>query len=259
MSYLLSKKWEWHKDLLHVLVQKELSTRYKGSFLGFFWSVLNPLANAYVFYIVFGLFMRMNVPHFIVLLLSAMFPWQCFSNCVNQGTMTFISNPTLVKKVAFPRQAIPLVLILQNMVHLLLSFPIYLAFMFWEGMYPNLNWLWGVPLLFLLTLVYCYGLALFLGTLNVFFRDLGNLVTILMQVAFFGTPIMYVLSIVPEQYLWIFKVNPAAPLFICWRSMLAFNEMDPQWLAFSCGYALLFLVLGIMVFRKLQYRFAEVI
>lgn len=255
----VSRKWVWYRDLIRVLVHKELVTRYKGSLLGFFWSVLNPLANAYVFYIVFGLFMRMNVPHFIVVLLAAMFPWQCFSNCVLEGVHTFLANPTLVKKVAFPRQAIPLVMNLQNMVHLCMSFPIYVGFMLWEGLYPGWNWLWGVPLLLALTLASAYGLSLFLGTLNVFFRDLGNLVGIFMQVAFFGTPIMYVLSIVPEQYLWVFKANPVAPLFICWRSMLVESVAHSEWLFPAIGYACLFLVLGLVTFQQLQHRFAEVI
>lgn len=255
----VDRKWIWYRDLLRVLVKKELTVRYKGSFLGFFWSVLNPLANAYIFYVVFGLFMRMNVPHFIVVLLSAMFPWQCFCNCVNEGVHTFTANSTLVKKVSFPRQAIPLVMNLQNFVHLLLSFPIYLVFMFSEGLYPGWNWLWGVPLMLLLTLVTTYGLSLLLGSLNVFFRDLGNLVSILLQVAFFATPIMYVISIVPREYMWVFKANPVAPLFICWRSMLVESRLGTEWLLPAGEYALLFLFLGIVTFRKLQYRFAEVI
>lgn len=254
----LSRTWIWYRDLLQVLVRKELVTRYKGSVLGFFWSVLNPLANAYIFYVVFGLFMRMNVPHFIVVLLSAMFPWQWFSNCVNESTHTFLANPTLVKKVAFPRYAIPLVMNLQNTVHFCISLPVYLLFMLWEGLYPGWNWLWGVPLLMLLTLAMSYGLSLLLGTLNLFFRDLGNLVTIFIQVAFFATPIMYVLSMVPEQYLWCFKVNPVAPLFICWRSMLVESTLRAEWLLPAVAYAMLFLGLGGWVYHTLQRRFAEV-
>lgn len=255
----VDRKWIWYRDLLRVLVKKELTVRYKGSFLGFFWSVLNPLANAYIFYVVFGVFMRMNVPHFIVVLLSAMFPWQCFSNCVNEGVFTFLANGTLVKKVNFPRQAIPLVMNLQNYVHLLLSFPIYLLFMFFEGLSPGWNWLWGVPLLFLLMLMTTYGLGLFFGSLNVFFRDLGNLVNILVQMAFFATPIMYVISVIPPQFLWILKANPVAPLFICWRSMLVYSVFDPEWIFLAIFYACLFLLLGICTFSKLQRRFAEVI
>lgn len=255
---MIPAKWIWYRDLVFVLVSKDLATRYKGSVLGFCWSVLNPLASACVFYVVFGLFMRMNVPHFIVVLLSAMFPWQWFSNSVNEGAMIFLANPTLVKKVAFPRQAIPLVMNLQHMVHFLLSLPVLAAFMLAEGLWPGVNWLWDVPLLAVLTLAMTYGLSLFLGSLNLFLRDIGNLVSVFVQVAFFGTPIMYVLSIVPETYLWCFKVNPVAPLFICWRAALYEGSIPVEWLPYAVGYSALSMVLGMLVFRSLERRFAEV-
>lgn len=255
---MLAAKWVWYRDLVTVLVHKDLTTRYKGSLLGFCWSILNPLASAYVFFVVFGLFMRMDVPHFIVVLLSAMFPWQWFSNSVNEGAMIFLANPTLVKKVAFPRQAIPLVMNLQHMLHFLLSLPVLVAFMLAEGLYPGWNWLWDVPILTLLTLATTYGFSLFLGSLNIFLRDIGNLVTIFVQLAFFGTPIMYVLSIVPAKYLWFFKVNPVAPLFICWRAALYDGQLPMEWFPLALVYALIILALGVLVFRGLQRRFAEV-
>ena len=126
------------------------------------WSILNPLAQAYIFFIVFGVYMRFNVPHYIVALLAAMF-WQWFCNCIGEGPFTFLANPTLVKKVAFPRQAIPLVMNLQNMVHFCLSLPIYVLFMLWEGLYPGWIWLWGVPMMMLITLATIYGLCLLSG------------------------------------------------------------------------------------------------
>ena len=255
---MLPAKWVWYRDLVLVLVHKDLSTRYKGSMLGFCWSVLNPLANAFVFYVVFGLFMRMNVPHFIVVLLAALFPWQWFSNSINEGAMIFLANPTLVKKVAFPRQAIPLVMNLQHMVHFLLSLPVLAAFMLAEGLWPGWNWLWDVPVLSLLTLAMTYGMSLLLGSLNLFLRDIGNLVTVFVQVTFFGTPIMYALSVVPPQYMWCFKVNPVAPLFICWRAALYEKALPMEWFPFALGYSLLVLALGMLVFGKLQRRFAEV-
>lgn len=254
-----SSKLEWYRDLLRILVNKELAVRYKGSVLGFFWSVLNPLANAYTFYVVFGILLRMDVPHFIVVLLAALFPWQSFNNSVMESTYSFLANASLVKKLNFPRAAIPLVVNLQNYVHLLLSLPIFLLFMLSEDMLPSVLWLWGIPLLLLLTMMTSYGLSLFFGTLNVFFRDLTHLVSIIMQVAFFSTPIMYVMTFVPEQYLWVFKANPVSPLFICWRSLLAEGVMDEIWLLPAIGYAVLFLVLGLLTFRLLQSRFAEIL
>lgn len=254
----VSKNWVWYRDFMLVLLHKELSVRYKGSFLGFFWSILNPLAQAYIFYLVFGIYMRFNVPHYIVALLAAMFPWQWFCNSVNEGPFTFLANPTLVKKVAFPRLAIPLVMNLQNMIHFCLSIPIYVLFMLSEGLYPGWIWLWGVPLLMLLTLLFIYGLCLLLGSLNLFLRDIGNLVAIVMQIAFFGTPIMYVLSTVPQEYYWCFKLNPVAPLFICWRDLLMNNTFSQEWLLPAAGYSLLAFLIGLLCYKMLNRRFAEV-
>lgn len=254
----IPSKWIWRRDFIMVLLHKELMVRYKGSLLGFLWSILNPLAQAYIFFIVFGIYMRFNIPHYIVVLLSAMFPWQWFSNCIGEGPFTFLANPTLVKKVAFPRHAIPLVMNLQNMIHFFLSLPIYVMFMLSEGMYPQWIWLWGIPLLTLVTLTTIYGLCLLFGSLNLFFKDIGNLVAIIMQVAFFGTPIMYVLSMVPEQYYWCFKLNPMAPLFISWRFLLAENSIHAEWLLPAIGYAGLSLLMGWLAYRVLNRRFAEV-
>ena len=110
----------------------------------------------------------------------------------------------------------------------------------------------------LLTLASIYGLCLLFGSLNLFFKDIGNLVAIVMQVAFFGTPIMYVLSVVPQEYYWCFKVNPVAPLFISWRYLLMDNAIHIEWLLPAAGYACLSLTVGLLTYRTLNRRFAEV-
>lgn len=254
----LPAKWLWYRDLLRVLLHKELTVRYKGSFLGFIWSLLNPLAQAMIFYLVFSVYMRFQVPHYLVALLAAMFPWQWFVNSVNEGPHTFAANPTLVKKVAFPRQAIPLVMILQNMIHFCIALPVYALFMLADGLAPGWIWLWGIPLMLVLTMASLYGLCLFLGSVNLFFKDLGNLTVIVTQMAFFATPIMYTLGQVPEKYYWCFKMNPIAPLFICWRSLLMDNVMNYDFLPYVAGYTVLFCILGFSVFKRLHRRFAEV-
>jgi ABC-type polysaccharide/polyol phosphate export permease len=254
----LPEKWIWYRHLLQVLLRKELTVRYKGSVLGFVWSVLNPLAQAQIFYLVFSVYMRFQVDHYLVALLAAMFPWQCFANCVGEGPHTFAANPTLVKKVAFPRQAIPLVMNLQNLVHLCIALPVYVVFMLADGLVPGAIWIWGIPLMLVLTLASVYGLSLFLGSVNLFLKDIGNLTTIIVQMAFFATPIMYTLGQVPEEYYWCFKVNIVAPLFICWRSLLLDNTVNFMFLPYAAGYAVLFCLLGALTFKALHRRFAEV-
>lgn len=254
----IPQKWIWHRDLMLVLLHKELTVRYKGSALGFVWSLLNPLSQALVFYLVFSIFLHINTPHYFLALLAALFPWQWFCNSVNQGPFVFLANPTLVKKVAFPRQAIPLVLNLQNMVHFFMAMPIYLGCMLYDGLQPGWIWLWGFPLLTGLTLLSIYGLELLFGSVNLFFKDIGNLVAIIMQVTFFATPIMYLLSRVPEQYTWYFRCNPVAPLFICWRSLLLDNQLHLSWILPATGYACRFLLVGKYAYSSLHRRFAEV-
>ncbi|PSH02637.1 MAG: ABC transporter permease [Acidobacteria bacterium] len=252
------RHWHWYFDLLRVLLHKELTVRYKGSLLGFLWSLMNPLALAGVYYIVFGIYMRFNTPHYLITLLAALFPWQWFANSINQGPFLFLSNPTLVKKVAFPRQAIPLVINMQDMVHFFMSLPVFLAFKLLDGLYPAWNWLWGIPLLSLITLLTVYGACLFTGTINLFFRDLGNLVTIAVNILFFATPIFYTLAQVPMEYISCFKWNPVAPMFICWRDMLMDNSLTEEYLLLAIFYSILSFVIGIITYLRFQKKFAEV-
>lgn len=253
-----SSSWGWYKDLISVLLHKELEVRYKGSVLGYLWSIMNPLAQAAVFYLVFSVYMRFAVDHYLVALLAALFAWQWFTNSVLQGPHTFLANPTLVKKVSSPRYIIPLVTVLQDMVHFLISLPVFLVFKIADGLSPAVNWVWGIPCLTLITFVTIYGICLFLGTLNLFLRDIGNLVGIVVNILFFSCPIMYVLDVVPKEYLIYFKINPIAPLFISWRTLLLNNTFGDEFLLLSIGYAAIFLLLGILVYRKLEYKFAEV-
>lgn len=257
MSNVRVRQPAWYKDVLMVLIRKELAVRYKNSFLGYLWSLLNPLTTAFIFYVIFGIYMRLQTQNYIVVLLSAMFPWQWFANSVGQSPYAFLSNITLVKKVAFPRQLIPLVTVLQDMVHFLIALPVYVCFMLYHDLYPGWQWLYGVPILLLLTLGLLYGMSLLFASVNLFFRDLGNLVAIFINLAFYATPIMYTIAHVPDAYLPYFKLNPVAPLYICWRSMLLENRLDYVYLPYALGYSLFFTALGFAAYSMLNKRFAE--
>ena len=255
---IIPEKWIWYKDLILVLLHKELVTRYKGSALGFLWSLMNPLAQAGIFYIVFNVYMRFAIPNYLIVLLAALFPWQWFSNSIICSPNTYVLNPTLVKKVAFPRQTIPLVTNLQDMVHFCMALPVFVVFKLSYGLYPAWSWLWGIPLLMILSLATIYGASLFLGSINLFFKDLGNLTSILVNILFYGTPILYTLEQVPEKYHIIIKCNPLAPILISWRTLLYDNTFLPDYLLLAAFYASVILALGAWVYSKLNKRFAEV-
>ncbi|QJT09809.1 ABC transporter permease [Oceanidesulfovibrio marinus] len=256
-SMSLSATWSWRLDLIRVLLKKELLVRYKGSFFGYLWSVMNPLATAGIYYVVFGLISRFNQPNYLIMLLAALFPWQWVSSSIGFGANCFINNKPLVKKVAFPRLTIPFVTNLQDMVHFLISLPVYIAFMFAYGLYPGINWLWSVPLMVLITLGTVYGICLFTGSINIFFRDLGYIVSIAMHALFFGCPIIYPLSHVPDKFHFVFLLNPLAPMMICWRSALYENSIDLYYLPYAILYAFILFSIGLFTYHKLHWKFAE--
>ena len=252
-------KRSWYLDLVSVLLKKELSVRYKNSVLGYLWSLIIPLMLTAFFYVVFSVYMRFDIENYILVLLSAMFPWQWFQNSVGQAPFLFIGNASLVKKVSFPRHIIPMVTTLHDMVHLLLALPIYVVFALALGVYPEFVWLYGVPLMLFVSFMFIFGLTLLISSINLFFRDLNNIVLIFLNIAFYATPIIYPLDKVPSDKLIYFVVNPVAPLFIAWRSLLYGNRIDTYYLPVALGYAVISLLVGWGVYHRLNKKFAEVI
>ncbi|MES9996760.1 ABC transporter permease [Desulfovibrio aminophilus] len=251
------KRLEWYRDLLLVLLRKDLSVRYHGSVLGYLWSLLNPLAQTGIYLVVFGHYMRFNMPHYTIVLLSALFPWQWISNSIMHGPVCFIANPTLIKKVAFPKAAIPLVANIQDMIHFFISIPVYFAFMITDGICPGISSIWSIPLLSFVTLATVYGLNLLIGSVNIFFKDLGHIVGIIMNALFFGSPIIYTLDIVPVQFHIFIKMNPLAPIIICWRSALFNGAMAWDYFGYAVLYASFFMLMGIVTYSKVKWKFAE--
>ena len=250
--------FKWYRDVIRVLVHKELTVRYKNSYLGFLWSLLNPLANALILNLVFGVVLNFGTQNYLVVLLSCLFPWQWFSNSVGQSPHMFLANVTLVKQIAFPRLLIPLVTVLSDMVHFLISLPIYVVFMLVYGLHPEWTWAYGVPILLVISACTIYGLSLIFATINMFFRDLGNIVLIMLSLLFYATPIMYTVDKMPDNFRQFLVLNPIAPLFISWRDILIDNIININYIFISSCYSLVFIVVGILVYHIFNKRFAEV-
>lgn len=253
------RAWENYRDLLFVLVEKEMQVRYHNKGLGYLWSVANPLANAFVFYIAFKVMMRVNIEDYTLVLMAGIFPWQWFSNCVNSAPRIFVGNSTLIKKVRFPRNILPLSMILNNLIHFLLSVPVIVILLIFFQESVAWQWIYGIPILSIVTLIMVYGISVFVGTLNLFFRDLERLTGILMQFAFYLTPIIYTEDMIPPEYAHFIYLSPIAPLMINWRRMFLYGTMDLKYLLASILYGLLFLAIGQWVYNKLSWKFGEVI
>lgn len=247
------------KDLIIALTQKELKIRYKHHAFGYFWSIGNPLAYALVYFLVFKLVMKVKVDNFPVFLICGLFPWQWIANSLGVGPMTFIGNASLIKKVRFPRHFLSLVVVIQDMIHFLVSIPIILVFLLIYKLNPGWEILAAIPILCIIQLVISYSLNLLTASLNLFFRDIEKLIQMLLTFLFFLTPVVYKPQMVPEKFSNFLYFNPFSSLIIAWREAFLENHLDFFNIGIAAIWATLLLVLAQGVYKKLSWRFAEVL
>jgi lipopolysaccharide transport system permease protein len=251
----------WSTDLLVVLTQKEFKVRYKSSWLGYAWSVANPLAFSLVYFVAFGVFMRMQVPGYPypLFLIVGLFPWQWVGNSVNSAPATFVSNANLIKRVRFPRAALVATSVVTDGIHFLVSLPVIVGLLLAYGLSPAWSWLAGIPLLTVAQFTLVYGLALIVASLNLFFRDLERLTAIATSFLFFLTPIVYPTTAIPPRFQALLYLNPFAPVIRGWQSLFLSGTLDLVLVVAAQAWGLGFLVLGLLVYRALSPRFAELV
>lgn len=250
---------EHARDLVIVLLQKELKVRYQATVLGYFWSVLQPLAMAMVFLFAFKIVLKNNVEDYPLVLITGLFPWQWMSNSVNVGTGIFLSNRSLLKRVAFPRFTLVLAAALNEMTHFFFCLPVIGVFMLWYGHRPTAEWVYLLPAAFALQIITALGLMLIVATANMFFRDMERLVGLAMMLAFYLTPIIYPSDIVPENMRWIMYLNPFAGITGMWRAVFQNRPVDLWLTASTAIWGVSLLTCGTMLYNRLKWRFAEVV
>lgn len=255
-----SRNLENYRDLVLVLLQRELKIRYKNKVLGYLWSVANPLTSALIYFFVFGVIMQVREADYALVLISGLFPWQWFSNSVGSSPNLFVGSGAIIKKVNFPRNIVPLCAVLNHMIHFMASVPVIIVFLLVFHRLPSLSWLYGIPILLILQFTMAYGVALGLASINLFFRDLERLTHIVMNFLFFLTPILYTVDRYPEEYRTLLvAINPPAGLMVNWRQLILYGTLNPLYLLISLLYAILFFVIGYSIYRKLSWKFAELL
>jgi ABC-type polysaccharide/polyol phosphate export permease len=192
------------RELLSNLVLRELRGKYKGTALGWFWSLLNPLAATLIFTVVFGAILRVTptvgangVQNYTLFLLCALLPWNFFSGVVNAGMAAMLDNANLIKKTAFPRHLLVLAASTSLAVTFCIEMLVLVVALLVLGINPVL-WLLPTVLLMVLLAVFATGLALMLSVANVYFRDSAHVTTIALQVLFYATPVIYPITLVSD-------------------------------------------------------------
>ena len=246
-------------DLVRVLLGKELKVRYKGTVLGYAWSVAYPLAFTLVFYFVFRLIAHVPIENYALFLVIGLFPWQWFQNSINGANGFLLANAPLIKKVSFPRSLLVLTGVLNDLVHFLASIPVIVGLLLLSGGRPAGAWLWQIPILVLVQFGVTYGLALLVATANLFLRDLERLVGIVTMLWLYVTPVLYSWDMVPEAIRWTQWLNPMALVIASWRHVFAEGRLAPGTLAVAAGWSLVIAVAGQLIYRRLEWRLAELV
>lgn len=246
-------------DLVYLLTLKEMKVRYKSSFFGYLWSIAQPLSFALVYFVAFKIVMRIQMENYTIFLLAGLFPWQWMGNTFSSSPGIFIGNSSIIKKVNFARNSLIISAVLQEMLHFLVAIPVLVFFMFLYDKAPSLSWLYGVPFLLVVQFSFSYGLSLAISSLNLFFRDLERLAGIFITLSFYMTPIIYPETMLPEKYQSLLYLNPFAPLMISWRRLFLDGVLDFNFISLSVVYGSLSLFIGTRIYKRISWKFAEVL
>lgn len=254
-----------HGPLIRSLVRRDIAGRYRGSYGGMFWTLLHPLLMMLTYYFVFGLVLQTRFgsddrpSNFVMYFLAGMLPWLALSEAVGRAPTTVIEHGNLVKKLLFPVEALPVMLVLAGLVSEAFGTAIFLAGMFFFGYTPTAT-VFYLPLLLIPQFLLTLGLSWLLAALGVFFRDLGQFIGFLLTVWFFTTPICYPEASLPQSYLWLFELNPLYVLVKSYRAIFL-EGSAPPWIPLgylTAGAAFLFIA-GHAWFYRLKKSFADVV
>lgn len=255
MLGMLPAAWRY-RFFIFSSIRTDLRSKFVRSRLGGLWMILNPLAQVVIFAFVLSSVLSAKLPGidnryaYAIYLMSGTLGWSLFSEIVNRCLTLFIDNGNILKKLAFPKIALPLIVVGSAVVNNLLLFTAILGIFALLGHAPGLALLW-LPVLMMVAIAFSVGLGLGLGVLNVFLRDIGQVVPVVMQFLYWFTPVVYMSNIIPAQYRGWLMLNPLIPIITSYQNIMLYNRA-PEWagLAGTAAVALVLLFFSMALFRK---------
>lgn len=257
----LSELWAY-RELFYFLAWRDVRVRYKQTVLGVLWAIIQPLLTMLVFSIFFGRLAGLEqetggIPY-PVFVYAGLLPWQLFANILTRSSESLIAEPNLVRKVFFPRLVIPGAAAGSCLVDFVMAFLVLVCIMAAYGMRPGFRFL-IVPVLLLLTTVSALGVAMFLSAMNVAYRDFRYVIPFLVQIWMFLSPVIYPVTIVPENWRWLIALNPMTGIIGGWRSAVFDRPLMWQDLTVSAAVGVSVFFLGVAYFRRVERGFADII
>ena len=256
----LGAVWRY-RELLFVLVMRDVQVLYRQAALGVAWAVIQPVFAVAIFTLIFGKFAKLpsdGVPY-PVFAFAAVLPWTYFSEAVRRSALSLVTESELVRKVYYPRLVVPLAAVIAPLVDFLVSFVVLLILMVWYDMALTWRLLAILPLLAMCSL-FALSVGLWLGPLNVRFRDVKHTLPFLLQIWMFATPVVYPLSLIPDQWKWAYSLNPMVGVVEGFR-WAVYGSGHPDFWMFGFSAVLISLLLfgGLVFFKRMERSFADVI
>ncbi len=252
--------WKY-RGLLYSLLLRGIKVRYKQTVIGIAWAVLQPLATMVVFTIVFSKFARVptgNIPY-PLFTYCALVPWPLFATSISFASQSVVSNEALIKKIYFPREILPTSAVLGALPDFAISFTILLIMMLFYKMPPNINILF-VFVLLLVQIVFTLGLSFFLSAINVYYRDVQYALPMVVQLWMFLSPVAYPTTAVPEQFRFLYMLNPMAGIIQGYRDVLL-NGVPPslRYLGIAASLSIILFILCYLYFKRIEMTFADIV
>lgn len=257
----IKEVYKW-RELLGQMISREVKSRYKQSIIGYFWVILNPLAQMLVMSFAFSIIMRIptnsaeHIPYSIFLFV-ALLPWNLFANSLSSATISLINSSPLITKVYFPRTILVISSIAAKIIDFLFACTILIVYMIIYRIPITLNILWIFPIFFIQQ-IFTLGLSLFFSAANLLYRDIQYLLNMILLLWMYASPVFYPADLVPQKYRFLFQLNPMAVIINAYRQTILGNAA-PNYLSLLIALllSLIVLIFGLKYFKTREKIFAD--
>ncbi len=262
----LGELWRY-RDLVLLFVRRDFVSAYKQTILGPLWYLIQPLLTTITFTVIFGNIANLptdGLPQFLFYM-SGTVVWSYFADCLNKTSVTFVNNANLFGKVYFPRLAVPVSILISNLITFLIQFAMFLVFVqyfVWRGAPIQPNWIWVAfsPLLMLMMAGLGLGFGIIVSSLTTKYRDLRFLVAFGVQLLMYATPVIYPASSIPIHFRWIIQANPMTSILEAFRyAFLGAGMVDATHLLYSFGFMLVLVIIGGIIFNRVEQTFMDTV
>ena len=260
LSLELASVWRY-RELMYFLILRELKVRYKQAALGAAWAIVQPLFAAIIFTVVFGIFARLpseGVPY-AAFAFAGVVPWTYFAEALRRSSTGLVDDSELIRKIYFPRLVLPAAAVIAPVLDLLISLAVYSLVMAWYRISPSIHLLF-LPAFLAMAVALSLAFGLWLGPLNVRYRDIKHMLPFVVQVWMYASPVVYPLSVVPERWQLLYSLNPMVGVIEGFRwCLLGTSAPNPTAIAMAIVLTVVLLTSGLMFFRRSERSFADVI